>query len=51
MKGRDGISRVVYVTAKARRVAIVRVFVKKTRKMPRREIEIALQRAQEVQDQ
>ena len=51
MKGRDGISRAVYVTAKGRRVVVVRVFVKKTQKTPRREIEIALQRAQEVQDQ
>ena len=51
MKGKDGISRAVYVTAKGRRVVVVRVFVKKTQKTPRREIEIALQRAQEVQDQ
>ena len=51
MKGKDGISRAVYVTAKGRRVVVVRVFVKKAQKTPRREIEIALQRAQEVQDQ
>jgi phage-related protein len=51
MKGKDGISRVVYVTAKGHRLVVVRVFVKKTQKTPRREIEIALQRAQEVQDQ
>jgi phage-related protein len=51
MKGKDGISRAVYVTAKGRRVVVVRVLVKKTQKTPRREIEIALQRAQEVQDQ
>jgi phage-related protein len=51
MKGKDGISRAVYVTTNGRRVVIVRVFVKKTQKTPRREIEIALQRAQEVQDQ
>lgn len=51
MKGKDGISRAVYVTAKGRRVVVVRVFVKKSQKTPRREIEIALQRAQEVQDQ
>jgi phage-related protein len=48
MKGRDGISRAVYVTAKGRRVVVVRVFVKKTQKTPRHEIEIALQRAKEV---
>jgi phage-related protein len=51
MKGKDGISRAVYVTAKGRRVVVVRVFVKKTQKTPRQEIEIALLRAQEVQDQ
>jgi phage-related protein len=51
MKGQDGISRAVYITAKGRRLVVVRVFVKKTQKTPRREIEIALQRAQEVQDQ
>src|SRR5579862_9695198 len=51
MKGKDGISRAVYVTAKGRRVVVVRVFVKKTQKTPRREIEIALQRAQEVYEQ
>src|SRR6476659_8115717 len=50
MKGKDGISRAVYVTARVRRVVVVRVFVKKSRKTPRREIEIAMQRAQEVQD-
>ena len=51
MKGRDGISRAVYVTAKGRRIVVVRVFVKKTPKTPRREIAIALERAREVQDQ
>lgn len=51
MNSKDGISRAVYVTAKGRRVVVVRVFVKKTQKTPRREIEIALQRAREVQDE
>lgn len=48
MKGRDGISRALYVTARKQRVVIVRVFIKKTEKT--REIEIALARAKEVQD-
>lgn len=48
MMGRDGISRAIYVTAKGRRVVVVRVFVKKTHKMPVREIELALARAKEV---
>jgi len=34
MKGRDGISRAVYVTEKGQRVVVVRVFVKKTKKTP-----------------
>ena len=48
MKGKDGISRAIYVTARGRRVVVVRVFVKKTRKTPRREIDLALERAKEV---
>ena len=50
MKGKDGISRAIYVTAKDRRVVVVRVFVKKTQKMPRREIDLALNRAKEVNE-
>ena len=46
--GKDGISRAIYVTASGRRVIIVRVFVKKTQKTPRGELEIARQRAKEV---
>ena len=49
MKGKDGIARAVYVTATGYRVVVVHVFVKKTQKTPRREIEIALKRAKEVQ--
>jgi phage-related protein len=50
LKGRDGISRALYVTAWQRRVVIVRVFIKKTQQTPRREIEIALARAKEVHE-
>jgi len=49
MKGKDGISRALYVTAKPKRVVVVRVFVKKTQKTPRREINLALKRAQEIE--
>jgi phage-related protein len=48
MKGRDGISRAVYVTAVSKRVVVVRVFIKKTQKTPRREIDLALKRAKEI---
>jgi phage-related protein len=48
LKGRSGIARAVYVTAIGKRIVVVHVFVKKTQKTPRREIEIALKRAKEV---
>lgn len=48
MKGRDGIARAAYVTASGRRVVVVHVFVKKTQKTPRREIDYALKKAREV---
>jgi len=45
IRGRDGISRAIYVTAARGRVVILRVFVKKTQKTPPRELELARQRA------
>ena len=48
MRGRDGISRALYIAARGQRVVIVRVFVKKTQKTPRREIDLALSRAREL---
>lgn len=51
MKGRDGISRAIYVTTRGRRVVVVRVFVKKTAKTPKREMELAYKRAREVDKQ
>ena len=48
LTGRDGIGRVLYVTAIGRRVIVVRAFVKKTQKTPRAEIELALRRAKEI---
>ena len=46
--GRGTIARALYVTATGRRVVVVRAFVKKTRRTPRRQIEVALRRAREV---
>src|SRR3977135_1324253 len=40
VNGRDGISRVMYVTAAGRRMVILRAFIKKTQKTPRRELEV-----------
>lgn len=48
LKGKAGIARALYVTARDQRVVVLRVFVKKTRKTPPGEIDQALQRAKEL---
>jgi phage-related protein len=48
LKGRDGIARALYVTVVGQRVVVVRVFIKKTQKTPKAEIELALRRAKEI---
>ena len=48
LSGRDGISRAIYVATQDMRLVVVRVFLKKTRRTPRREIELALRRAGEI---
>jgi phage-related protein len=48
MTGRDGIARAIYVTMREQRVVVLRVFIKKTRKTPRKEIEIALERRMQI---
>ncbi len=47
--GKDGIARAIYVTAREQRVVIVRIFVKKTQRTPSRELELARQRAKEIE--
>lgn len=48
MKGKDGIARAIYVTAKGERVVVVHAFVKKTQKTPQDALEVARKRAKEV---
>jgi phage-related protein len=48
LMGRDNIARVIYVTARGRRVVVLHAFIKKTDKTPRRALEIARARAKEV---
>ncbi|WP_338829445.1 type II toxin-antitoxin system RelE/ParE family toxin [Bradyrhizobium sp. 27S5] len=48
LTGRDGIARALYVTATGRRVVVVRAFVKKSRKTPPAEIELALRQAKGI---
>jgi phage-related protein len=46
--GKDGIARAIYVTATGRRVVVVRIFMKKTPKTPKRELELARHRAKDI---
>lgn len=48
LSGRDGIARALYFTQIGQYLYVVRVFVKKTHKTPRREIELALRRIAEI---
>ena len=47
--GKDGIARALYVTATGQRVVILRIFVKKTQKAPKRELDLARKRAKDVE--
>lgn len=49
LTGRDGIARAIYVTATGRRVVVVHAFVKKSQKTPRAALELAEQRAKEIE--
>lgn len=48
VSGKAGIGRVVYIVVRDRRLVVLHAFTKKTEKTPRRNIEIALQRAKEI---
>jgi len=48
MKGRDGISRAVYVATVGRRLVVVHVFIKKTVKTPAAALSTATRRAKEA---
>ena len=45
---KGGISRAIFVVVKNKRVVILRAFVKKTQKTPKREIELAKGRAKQL---
>ncbi|CAA7618529.1 type II toxin-antitoxin system RelE/ParE family toxin [Magnetospirillum sp. SS-4] len=49
MQGKDGIARAIYVLAHERRIVIVHAFVKKTQKTQPYALELALQRAKELE--
>ncbi len=48
LRGKAGIARALYVTAREQRVLILRAFINKTEKTPASEIDLALQRAKEL---
>jgi phage-related protein len=50
LSGRNTIGRAIYFAARSRRLIVVRVFVKKTEKTPRREIALAERRMREQED-
>ncbi|MBO0903182.1 type II toxin-antitoxin system RelE/ParE family toxin [Jiella sonneratiae] len=48
LQGRDGIARAVYFLASGQRVLVLRIFVKKSQKTPRSEIDLALKRMKDA---
>ena len=48
VKGPEGIARVFYCTVVQRRIVVLHVFIKKSQKTPRRELETAKRRLREV---
>ena len=48
MVGRDGIARAVYAAVRGRRLVVLHVFVKKTRTTPRKALEMARQRLEDL---
>jgi phage-related protein len=50
MQGRDGIARAVYVARTGQRLTVLHVFIKKTRKAPRKALETAHARLRRLAD-
>jgi phage-related protein len=50
IRGRSGIARALFEIRTGRQLAVGRVFTKKTRKVPAREIRLAVQRLKEADD-
>lgn len=48
MKGRSGIARAIYITAKNKKIIVLHAFVKKTQKTPIKAINMALKRLKEA---
>jgi len=50
LKDKDGIARVIYILANKRRIILLHAFIKKTQKIPKKALEIALKRIREVEE-
>ena len=50
LKGKSGIARALYVTVQPKRVVVLRAFVKKSQKVPPRELRLARERARELKE-
>ena len=50
LKGKSGISRVIYVLLTGKKIALLHAFIKKTQKTPHAALECALRRLTEVSD-
>ena len=48
VKGREGIARVFYCTRIGKRIIMLHMFIKKTQKIPKNELKIAIKRMNEV---
>ncbi len=48
VKGKEGIARVFYCTRVGKRIVMLHVFIKKTQKIPKKELKLATQRMKEV---
>ena len=48
VKGKEGIARIFYCTRVGKRIVMLHLFIKKTQKTPRKELEVALHRMKEV---
>lgn len=50
VKGKEGVARVFYCTKVGKRIIMLHVFVKKTQKTPKKELDLAKRRMKEVLD-
>ncbi|MBI5521066.1 MAG: type II toxin-antitoxin system RelE/ParE family toxin [Desulfarculus sp.] len=51
LRGQAGIARAVYATQKGKKIVVLRVFIKKTQKTPKNELDICKQRQRELENE